>query len=408
MGFRLTKSIVDSLPFPASGQSFYRDEDLKGFGLRVGSASKVYFAEGKISNRTVRVTIGKHGVFTSEQARNQARVILGQIAKGIHPNELSRAERIKRITLEEAFTDFLIARKNLAASTVLGYRRSFDKHFGDWRRKLLTDITKDMVERRHCLMGANTPAQANQSMRFLRALFNFAMGRYEDAKGNSVVVVNPVIRLSQTRAWYRIPRRQTLIKAHELGPWFRAVLDEENCISPGLRDYLLLLMLTGLRRSEGASLKWQDVDLVGRTLTIRDTKNHEDHTLPLSDFLFDLLSRRKAEASNEFVFPGGGRSGHIYEPRKYMDTITAATGIVFTLHDLRRTFITVAESLDIPAYALKRLLNHKMSNDVTAGYIIADAERLRVPMQRITDYMLRKAGVIEAAEVIQIARVISA
>lgn len=86
-----------------------------------------------------------------------------------------------------------------------------------------------------------------------------------------------------------------------------------------------------------------------------------------------------------------GRSGHICEPRKYINTMTEATGIAFTLHDLRRTFITVAESLDIPAYALKRLLNHKMSNDVTAGYIITDAERLRIPMQRITDFMLKAA-----------------
>lgn len=60
---------------------------------------------------------------------------------------------------------------------------------------------------------------------------------------------------------------------------------------------------------------------------------------------------------------------------------------------MRRTFITVAESLDISAYALKRLLNHKMSNDVTAGYIIKDAERLRDPMQRITDHLLKLAGV---------------
>ena len=58
------------------------------------------------------------------------------------------------------------------------------------------------------------------------------------------------------------------------------------------------------------------------------------------------------------------------------------------LHDLRRTFITIAESLDIPAYALKRLLNHKTANDVTAGYIITDVERLRRPMQQITDHIL--------------------
>ena len=68
-----------------------------------------------------------------------------------------------------------------------------------------------------------------------------------------------------------------------------------------------------------------------------------------------------------------------------MGHVIKATGIHFTVHDLRRTFIIIAESLDTPAYALKRLLNHKMTNDVTAGYIVADVERLRKPMQQITD-----------------------
>jgi hypothetical protein len=56
------------------------------------------------------------------------------------------------------------------------------------------------------------------------------------------------------------------------------------------------------------------------------------------------------------------------------------SGIKFTIHDPRRTFITTAESLDILAYALKRLLNHKMNNDVTSGYLIIDVEHLRKPM----------------------------
>ena len=75
-----------------------------------------------------------------------------------------------------------------------------------------------------------------------------------------------------------------------------------------------------------------------------------------------------------------------------MAKVIEETGIPFTVHDLRRTFITIAESLDIPAYALKRLLNHKMASDVTAGYIIIDVERLRKPMQMITDHILLQIG----------------
>lgn len=72
------------------------------------------------------------------------------------------------------------------------------------------------------------------------------------------------------------------------------------------------------------------------------------------------------------------------------------------MHDLRRTFITIAEGLDISAYALKRLMNHKMNGDITAGYIVTDVERLRKPMQQITDYFLKCMGLEESATVLAI------
>jgi integrase len=100
--------------------------------------------------------------------------------------------------------------------------------------------------------------------------------------------------------------------------------------------------------------------------------------------------QRKQLSNTNYVFPDPGKEGYIIEPRKQMAKVIEATGIQFTVHDLRRTFITIAESLDIPAYALKRLLNHKMNGDVTAGYIILDVERLRRPMQMISDYILRQ------------------
>ena len=157
-----------------------------------------------------------------------------------------------------------------------------------------------------------------------------------------------------------------------------------------LRDYLLLILFTGLRRQEAAQLQWSQVDLKAKTLTIPDTKNRESHSLPLSDYLSNLLAQRKQTLVNEYVFPGVGKGGYIIEPRKQMAKVIKATGIQFMVHDLRRTFITIAESLDIPAYALKRLLNHKMGGDVTAGYIILDVERLRKPMQMIADFILRQ------------------
>ena len=143
-------------------------------------------------------------------------------------------------------------------------------------------------------------------------------------------------------------------------------------------------------------------DYESTALPVVKTKNNESHTLPLSDFLYDLLVARHEKKINDYVFPGTGAAGHIIEPRKQMANVTKASGVHFTVHDLRRTFITIAESLDISAYALKRLMNHKMSNDVTAGYIITDVERLRKPMHLITDYFLKCMGVIRSADIIGI------
>ena len=73
-------------------------------------------------------------------------------------------------------------------------------------------------------------------------------------------------------------------------------------------------------------------------------------------------------------------------------------------HDLRRTSATIAESLDIPAYALKRLMNHKTQGDVTGGYLVITTERLRTPMERIEDVVLKAAGVRAGADIVALPR----
>jgi len=222
------------------------------------------------------------------------------------------------------------------------------------------------------------------------------MLKYEDNNGDSIFRVNPVNRITQLRARYRINRRVTLIKHYDLAAWYEAVMNLKNdSVAPNreaVRDFLLLVLFTGLRRSEAAKLRWSRVDFRDRTLTVVDTKNRTDHTLPLTSFLYELLEERKAKATTPFVFANELGLGGLTDPKKQIRNVVLESGVNFTVHDLRRTFITIAESLDISAYALKRLLNHKMTNDVTAGYIITDVERLRAPMQKITDYILGCIG----------------
>jgi len=161
--------------------------------------------------------------------------------------------------------------------------------------------------------------------------------------------------------------------------------------------------MTGLRREEALGLKWERVDITGRTLTIIDPKNHQNHTLPLSDYMLDMLTRRQTVTASEYVF--ADNQGRCISNFRYAQaSVQKASGVAFCIHDLRRTFATVAESIDIPAYALKRLLNHANGADVTAGYIVANVERLRNPMQRITDYLLKAGGLKETAEVVAFTR----
>jgi len=68
-------------------------------------------------------------------------------------------------------------------------------------------------------------------------------------------------------------------------------------------------------------------------------------------FLEDLLRRRYEEQEVEespCVFPNAAVRGYLNEPRSAIDRVCDLSGVIFTLHDLRRTFVTVAESLDIP------------------------------------------------------------
>jgi integrase len=122
----------------------------------------------------------------------------------------------------------------------------------------------------------------------------------------------------------------------------------------------------------------------------------------MSEFLLELFKRRKEARQNEYVFSANSDTGHLIEPRKAMLKVAELSCVSFTVHDLRRTFVTIAESLEIPAYALKRLLNHNMNHDVTAGYIIMDVERLRKPMEQISNYLLRCMGVKQTAKVIML------
>lgn len=393
---RIIKSVIDKLePTLGKDQSFYRDETLKGFALRItANGVKSFVVETRIHGKVKRITLGKYGNLTAEEARKQAKSILGSVARGDDPVAEKKTERVNAMTLKQVLNDYLKARKDLKPRTLTDYHCVLHEVVPEWLDKPITNITREMIAKRHAEHGAtNSKARANNAMRVLRAIFNFAMYEYQTGEGRPIIIVNPVKYLSHTRGWFRVDRKQTVIKAHQLADWYQGItrlVEEEAYRNARLwHDYFLLLLFTGMRKTEASSLRWDDIDLKSQTITLQNTKNREVHTLPMSDFIYELLERRSRQKTSEFIFPADSKTGYIHEPKKAVLKVAELSGVPFTLHDLRRTFATIADSLDLPAYALKRLLNHKMNNDVTAGYIMRDVERLRKPMQQICDFCVK-------------------
>lgn len=379
---KLTKSAIEALLPAEKGQVMYVDTDLPGFYLIVGRRAKTFAAQKDIQGRSVRYSIGKYGHFTVEEARKIAREKLYLMSVGVNPNTQDKEARARAITLEMVLESYIFTRRDLKPRTKADYRYILNRYMVDWKRRVITDIDKDMVAARHTKIATeNGASTANKVMRVLRAILNYAYATFDIER------VNPVAYLTQVKAWYKEKRRRTYIKPSELKAWWDAVYRLEN---DTYRDFFLLLLFTGLRRGEAASLRWSNVNFEDRVLSIEDTKNGDPLTLPLGNFLHGLLEARRRRYGNyEYIFPGPGAFGYLVEPKKGINKVIKASGISFSCHDLRRTFITIAESLDISAYALKRLVNHRVT-DVTGGYIIVDVERLRKPVAVIERFILER------------------
>jgi integrase len=108
-----------------------------------------------------------------------------------------------------------------------------------------------------------------------------------------------------------------------------------------------------------------------------------------------LLSIRywyTAGQPDDYVFPGRYRNTPLSQNNKSYEIIWKDSKNHFMLHDLRRTFLTVADALDLTVWTIKRLANHSSSGDVTEGYIVKNPERLREPMERIEKTLMILCG----------------
>lgn len=319
---------------------------------------------------------------------------------GVDPIQEKRKRGKKSTSLDEAIRNYTSGR-NLKENTIKDITRAM-KLLEDWKQRPILDIKPSMVEAKHKQLSIKGPTRANLTMRYLRAVLNDVNARYSADHGEPLLIINPVKHLSTLKAWNRTTRRRTFLKSHELPMWTDAVLNKLHGLkfADEMRDCLMLSILTGIRPSEALELTWKGVDFKSETITFYDTKNHSDHELPMTKWVNSMLSQRNNIVGDEFVF-SDSKGNRLKDTRAGITRVKDESGVEFMLTDLRRTFITTAERLDIGIYSLKRMLNHAIDSDVTAGYIIPTTDRIREPMQHIEDTLLYEAGLQAKGKIIK-------
>jgi integrase len=396
---RFTKKGIEGLTTPEKRERI-RDIGVSGLILDLyPSGTKTFRVYKKIKGQKspVSITLGKFPDMSIENARKSAIEAINKLSSGVNPNVQSRAERKSQVTLQTVYEHYISTRE-LSPSTLIGYKSVINTYLIDYRDKPLLDITEDVVKREHSKITLNSAAQADLVMRTLRALFNYAKYEYRGLDNAYLFDQNPVQILSHQRLWNKVGRKNTRITIGQLKEWFdgiKTVRSKGDDFSESVCDLVEFALFTGLRRSELLALQWSQVNLKENTYYLDKTKNGDPLELPISTHIKSILKRRnKKKDKFGYVFNAPNEFGVIKEPKKVIGKIREESGIEFTLHDLRRTFTTTAESLNIGPYMIKRLLNHRTRrDDVTAGYIILTPEELRVPAQSIENKILEQAGI---------------
>ena len=175
----------------------------------------------------------------------------------------------------------------------------------------------------------------------------------------------------------------------QLPAWFDAVRQLQN---PVISAYLQALMLTGARREEMASLRWEDVDFQWNSLTIRD-KVEGQRIIPLTPYVAHLLANLPRR--NEWVFSSPtSANGRLAEPRiAHNKALTIAGLPPLTLHGLRRTFASLSEWIEMPAGIAAQIQGHKPQGVREQNYIRRPLDLLRKWHVNIEAWILEQAGI---------------
>ena len=169
---------------------------------------------------------------------------------------------------------------------------------------------------------------------------------------------------------------EDVLQREQLPAWFAWFAAVRQIGNPVLSAYLQTLLLTGARPNELTALRWEDVDFIWKSMTIRD-KVEGLRVIPLPPYMGQLLAG--LPRMNEFVFssPTAAR-GHVTDPHDAFKKACAIAGIELTLYGLRGSFASLCEWIEMPTGIAAQIQGHKPSGVREKHYIRRPLDLLRM------------------------------
>jgi integrase len=346
LNMHLTQSVVNSLKPPEGASDFWiADDAIKGFGVRFRRGVGFYCVRYSIAGRDRRLSFSRTDRVSLNAARAWAKEQFGVIAKRIDPAlERAKAEGKAKDTIGHRIPIFIefMRKSGRAEGYVQASDRSLTKYFAALHPYAPEDVTRAMVANELTAIRAEHRDIAGDRARgHLSNFYGWLMKHGYEGQ-------NPVTGTLKIGA----PSRERVLSATEIRTIWHGV---------GGNDYgsiVRLLILLGLRKNEIGKLRWDEVNFEAERLEIpaSRTKNRKAHLVPLPPAALKIL--RQQPIKGDFIFGrlNTGFSGW-GSPKARLDAkINIAP---WTVHDLRRTFSTIAhETLAIEPHIVERLLNH--------------------------------------------------
>ena len=386
-----TAERVSRLLKKTPGDGILYDGALPGFGIRVQGDRMTWVIAGRIpGGRTFRKKVGDLPAMDLPTARRHAKKMLATVALGQDPHKERRAAvKAKARAQHNALTIVLerfLDQRAIKEATGRKYVAVLELCCDDWMdRDVFTLKGDDIAPRYVRICKGRGVGTGNLWASTLRSVLNFAIAE-ADPDGTEGLV-NPFVALTRRKLWRKLTPRTRHLDTDTLGSFWRSL----DVLSDTFRDAYRLMILTGLRRNECLGLQAGDIDLKKCLLTLpgERTKNGRQHTLPLGPYALAMLKPR-VEAGG-FLFPADSDSGHATTTKRASEKLQEYNGYQISPHDLRRTFATVLELTGAPELAIKKLMNHHDSRNVTASYTQIGAERLRPIMEQVESHVLTLA-----------------